>query len=235
MNFGTFDSINWFVIFELFMLLLIGIGPKIALVPFVELTADLPKETQVAVANKSVRTAITWSLILVLLGWFLMVLLHFSTGSVLVAGGIVLMLLALHMLLAGGQEEDHIEAHGGKDPMDMALYPLAVPYLLNPVGIAVLVIASSQIRPLQAGGVLDVIVLVVLVLIVGLIDLLLFRNVETVSKFLDPAKMGVTEAVFGVLLAALAVELMVHGLVELGVISAHLATEEAVSLLMLIF
>ncbi|MFN2105036.1 MAG: MarC family protein [Candidatus Promineifilaceae bacterium] len=235
MNFGTFDSINWFVIFELFMLLLIGIGPKIALVPFVELTADLPKETQVAVANKSVRTAITWSLILVLLGWFLMVLLHFSTGSVLVAGGIVLMLLALHMLLAGGQEEDHVEAHGGKDPMDMALYPLAVPYLLNPVGIAVLVIASSQIRPLQAGGVLDVIVLVVLVLIVGLIDLLLFRNVETVSKFLDPAKMGVTEAVFGVLLAALAVELMVHGLVELGVISAHLATEEAVSLLMLIF
>ena len=235
MNFGTFDSINWFVIFELFMLLLIGIGPKIALVPFVELTADLPKETQVAVANKSVRTAITWSLVLVLLGWFLMVLLHFSTGSVLVAGGIVLMLLALHMLLAGGQEEDHIEAHGGKDPMDMALYPLAVPYLLNPVGIAVLVIASSQIRPLQAGGVLDVIVLVVLVLIVGLIDLLLFRNVETVSKFLDPAKMGVTEAVFGVLLAALAVELMVHGLVELGVISAHLATEEAVSLLMLIF
>jgi small neutral amino acid transporter SnatA (MarC family) len=235
MNFGTFDSINWFVIFELFMLLLIGIGPKIALVPFVELTADLPKETQVAVANKSVRTAITWSLILVLLGWFLMVLLHFSTGSVLVAGGIVLMLLALHMLLAGGQEEDHVEAHGGKDPMDMALYPLAVPYLLNPVGIAVLVIASSQIRPLQAGGVLDVIVLVVLVLIVGLIDLLLFRNVETVSKFLDPAKMGVTEAVFGVLLAALAVELMVHGLVELGVISAHLATEEAVSLLTLIF
>jgi multiple antibiotic resistance protein len=235
MNFGTFDSINWFVIFEILMLLLIGIGPKIALVPFVELTADLPKETQVAVANKSVRTAISWSLILVLLGWFLMVLLHFSTGSVLVAGGIVLMLLALHMLLAGGQEEDHVEEHGGKDPMDMALYPLAVPYLLNPVGIAVLVIASSQIRPLLAGGVLDVIILVVLVLLVGLFDLLLFRNVETVSKFMDPAKMGVTEAVFGVLLAALAVELMVHGLVELGVISAHLATEEAASLLTLIF
>lgn len=219
LNFGTIGDIEWYVIFELFMLLLIGIGPKIALVPFLELTAGLDKPTQVAVANKSVRTAITWALILVVLGWFLMLLLHFSTGSVLVAGGIVLLLLALHMLVSGAkEEEDHQAEHGHKDPMDMALYPLAVPYILNPVGIAVLVIASSRIS-----SVIDVVILIALVLLVGLIDLLLFRNIEAVSKFMDPAKMGVTEAVFGVLLAALAVELMVHGLVELGVITAHLA------------
>ena len=102
--------------------------------------------------------------------------------------------------------------------MEMALYLLAVPYILNPVGIAVLVIASSQIS-----SVIDVVILITLVLLVGPIDLLLFRNIETVSKFMDPAKMGVTEAVFGVLLAALAVELMVHGLVELGIVTAHLA------------
>lgn len=219
LNFGTIGDIEWYVIFELFMLLLIGIGPKIALVPFLELTAGLDKPTQVAVANKSVRTAITWALILVVLGWFLMLLLHFSTGSVLVAGGIVLLLLSLHMLVSGAkEEEDHQAEHGHKDPMDMALYPLAVPYILNPVGIAVLVIASSRIS-----SVIDVVILIALVLLVGLIDLLLFRNIEAVSKFMDPAKMGVTEAVFGVLLAALAVELMVHGLVELGVITAHLA------------
>jgi multiple antibiotic resistance protein len=216
-GFGTIGEIEWGLAFELFMLLLIGIGPKIALVPFVDLTADLDKETQVAVANKSVRTAIVWALVLVVLGWFLMLLLHFSTGSVLVAGGIVLMLLALHMLLSGAQE-DHVEEHGGKDPMKMALYPLAVPYLLNPVGIAVLVIASSQIT-----SVIDVVIVVALVLIVGIIDLLLFRNIETVAKFMDPAKMAVTEAVFGVLLAALAIEMMVHGLVELGVVAAHIA------------
>jgi small neutral amino acid transporter SnatA (MarC family) len=228
LGFGTIGDINWFVVFELLMLLLIGIGPKIALVPFIEMSADLDKETTVAVANKAVRTAITWSLILVLLGWFLMVLLHFSTGSVLVAGGIVLMLLALHMLTSGGHEENILAEHFGheKDPMEMALYPLAVPYLLNPVGIAVLVIASSQIS-----SILDVVILVVLVLLVGLIDLLLFRNIDAISKFMDPAKMGVTEAVFGVLLAALAVELAVHGLAELGVITPHLATEEVANLL----
>jgi len=216
-------GLEWFRVFEVFMLLLIGIGPKIALVPFVEMTADLDKETQVAVANKAVRTAVVWGLVLVLLGWFLMELLHFSPGSVLVAGGIVLLLLSLHMLVSGAKTEkpEIIEEHMGKDPMQLALYPLAVPYILNPVGIAVLVIASSQLPSILS---IDTLILIGLVLLVGLIDLLLFRNVETISNFMDPAKMGVTEAVFGVLLAALAVELMVHGLVELGVITAHLAT-----------
>ena len=96
-----FGEIVWWEVFDLFMLLLIGIGPKIALVPFIEITADLESATIRAVANKSVRTAIGWSLILAVLGWFLMRLLHFSTGSVLVAGGIVLLLLSLHMLVRG--------------------------------------------------------------------------------------------------------------------------------------
>ncbi len=213
----TLGEISWWEVFDIFMLLLIGIGPKIALVPFIDLTADLDKQTQVAVANKSVRTAIVWALILVVLGWFLMLLLHFSTGSVLVAGGIVLLLLSLHMLLSGAHEEDAVEEHGHKDPMQLALYPLAVPFILNPVGIAVLIIYSSQMSTI-----IDVIVLIGVVLLVGLIDLILFRNIEAVSKFMDPAKMAVTEAVFGVLLAALAVQMMVVGLAELGVITAHI-------------
>lgn len=212
----TLGEIEWSRVFEIFMLLLIGIGPKIALVPFIEMTAGLDKATKTAVANKSVRVAITWSLILVALGWLLMSLLHFNAGSVLVAGGIVLLLLSLNMLLSGSKEEE-VDGEGHKDPMEMALYPLAVPYILNPVGIAVLVIASSGIS-----SVVDVVILVVLVLLVGLIDWLLFRNIDAIAKFMNPAAMAVTEAVFGVLLAALAVNMMVHGLIELGVITiAH--------------
>ena len=210
-----FDEIVWWEVFDLFMLLLIGIGPKIAFVPFIELTADMDVPTVKAVANKAVRSAISWSLILAVFGWFLMKLLHFTTGSVLVAGGIVLLLLSLHMLVAGSQDdEDHVEKHGHKDPMEMALYPLAVPYLLNPVGIAVLVIYSSLIA-----NVADIVILVAVVLLVGLIDLLLFRNIKSVAKQVAKSKLAVTEAVFGVLLAALSVQLMVHGLAELGVIS----------------
>lgn len=211
MDFGTID---FYLVFDLFLLLLIGMGPKIALVPFLELTQGMDAEAQKSVANRMVRTALGTALLLVVLGWFLMRLLHFTPGAANVAGGIVLLLLALHMLVSPGKTDHHEEARG-RDPMRMAVYPLAVPYLLNPAGIAALVIASSDI-----GSVLMGIVMIGLVLLVAAIDFAVFRNMDKLAKHLDPSRLAVTEAVFGVLLAALAVQLMVDGLAALGVIAA---------------
>ena len=97
----------------------------------------------------------------------------------------------------------------------MALYPLAVPYLLNPAGISVLVIGSGEADSWQMYA-----LLIVLVLLVGAFDWLLFTNIGKFAKHLDPSRLAVTEAVFGVLLAALAVQLVVNGMAELGMISA---------------
>jgi small neutral amino acid transporter SnatA (MarC family) len=208
------NGIDLYFIFDMFLLLLIGMGPKIALVPFLELTRGMDADTQTRVADRMVRTAVSTALILVILGWFLMRLLHFSPGAANIAGGIVLLLLALHMLISPGKTEHHEEA-SGRDPMKMALYPLAVPYLLNPAGIAALVIASSDID-----SVLMAVVIIVLVLLVGAIDFAIFRNMDKLAKQLDPSRLAVTEAIFGVLLAALAVQLMVNGLSDLGIIEA---------------
>ena len=214
MNFGDFD---FYLIFDLFVLLLIGMGPKIALVPFLELTAEMDADTQKKVARQMVKTAVAWALILVLLGWFLMQLLHFTPGAANIAGGVVLLLLALHMLV-GPAKNDHHEKASGRDVMKMALYPLAVPYLLNPAGIAVLVIASGDAAEAGGNTLIGMAILVALVLIMGLIDILVFTNLEKISKHLDPHRLAVTEAVFGVLLAALAIQLMLDGLAQLGII-----------------
>ena len=96
-----------------------------------------------------------------------------------------------------------------------SIYPLAVPYLLNPAGIAALVVASDDIDSLLMGA-----ILVGIVLLVGAIDFAVFRNMDKLAKHLDPSRLAVTEAVFGVLLAALAVQLMVDGLATLGIIPA---------------
>jgi small neutral amino acid transporter SnatA (MarC family) len=207
------DSIDFYLVFDLFILLLIGMGPKIALVPFLDLTREMDGDMQRKVAQRMVQTGVTTALILGVLGWFLMRLLHFSAGAANIAGGIVLLLLALHMLVSPGKE-DHHEKASGRDAMQMALYPLAVPYLLNPAGIAALVIASSEVDSM-----LMAIILLVLILIVGALDWLVFRNMDKLAKHLDPSRLAVTEAVFGVLLAALAVQLMLDGLHHLGIIS----------------
>jgi multiple antibiotic resistance protein len=207
-------NLDFYLIFDMFLLLLIGMGPKIALVPFLELTQGMDADTQKQIANRMVRTAVSTALLLVVLGWFLMRLLHFTPGAANVAGGIVLMLLALHMLVSPGKT-DHAEKASDRTPMQMAVYPLAVPFLLNPAGIAALVIASDDVNSILAG-----VILIGLVLLVGALDFAVFRNMDKLAQHLDPSRLAVTEAIFGVLLAALAVQLMVDGLAELGIITA---------------
>jgi small neutral amino acid transporter SnatA (MarC family) len=210
----SLGDIDVYLVLDVLLLLLIGMGPKVALVPFLDLTADMDKDTRQKVAERMVRTAVIVALILVVLGAFLMRLLHFSEPALYIAGGIVFLLLALRMLAGAGESDDHHEKASERSAMKMALYPLAVPYLLNPAGITMLVIFSGAIDSW-----LMMAILVGLVLLTGAFDWLLFRNLDRLAEQLDPSRMAVTEAVFGVLLAALAVQLVLQGLADLGIIA----------------
>ena len=61
-------SIDIYLVIDTFLLLLIGIGPKIALVPFVEITAPLDAATKALIVRKMLTTAGVVALILVGLG-----------------------------------------------------------------------------------------------------------------------------------------------------------------------
>jgi len=49
--------------------------------------------------------------------------------------------------------------------------------------------------------------------------MLIFRNINVLAKYLDQSRLIVTESIFGVLLAALAVQLALEGLRDLGIIA----------------
>ncbi len=201
------------MVFDIFLLLLIGVGPKIALVPFLEATAHLDKATKAKVVRKMLLTATSVAVILVLLGELLARLLHFSTGSLSIAGGIILLIISVTMVLGSGDDEAQARDTGNQDPMKLAVFPLAVPYLLNPAGIVVLVTLSADATTLSLLGVVLVILAIVLA-----IDVAVFRWANRVSEHLDQSKMLITEKVFGFLLAALAVQLILNGLSDVGVI-----------------
>ena len=55
----SLSDIDFYLIFDLFLLLLIGMGPKIALVPFLELTRGMEADAQKKIANHMVKTAVT--------------------------------------------------------------------------------------------------------------------------------------------------------------------------------
>jgi MarC family membrane protein len=210
-------SIDVQLVADVFLLLLIGIGPKIALVPFLEMTADMDAATKSRVARKMITTAAVVGLMLILVGEILRKLLHFSTGALSIAGGIVLLVIALGMIRGPGDAEEAHHSGADRDPMELAVFPLAVPYLLNPAGIVALVTASGDATSVR----LIAAVIGTLAVVIAL-DVVVFRWANRVSEHLDPSRMLVTEKVFGFLLAALAVQLALNGLSDVGVI--HLTT-----------
>jgi small neutral amino acid transporter SnatA (MarC family) len=208
-----FKSVDAATVIDIFLLLLIGIGPKIALVPFLDATADLPSATKARVVRKMLTTAGTVAVVLLVLGGLLTRLLHFSAGALGVASGIVLLIIAVGMILSPHNSGGDGHQLAGQDPMRLAVFPLAVPYLLNPAGIVVLVTASAESGSIGVFG----IVAGALVVVLG-IDAAVFRWANRVSQHLDENRMLVTEKVFGFLLAALAVQLALDGLADVGVI-----------------
>ena len=196
---------------DTFLVLLIGIGPKIALVPFLEITSSLDAPTRQRVLRKMMTTAATVAVVLMVLGELLRSLLHFTIGSLSIAGGVILLVLAVWMVLAPPTSGGGPSA--GKDPMQLAQFPLAVPYLLNPVGIVGLVTISAEADSVSVFAVEFGILVFVL-----LLDVVVFRWANRVSEKLDENRMLVTEKVFGFLIAAVAVQLVLDGLASEGII-----------------
>jgi small neutral amino acid transporter SnatA (MarC family) len=207
-----FSVITVGLVAKLLLLLLIGMGPKIALVPFLEKTKNFDAATQRAVGRQMVVVAVVTALVLFALGALLMQLLHITQGAVAVAGGIILATLAIDMVHGPGKKiVDEVEAL--EDPKRIAIYPLAVPYLLNPVGITILIIASAEVVSIASAG-----LVLGLILLVGALDYALFTNIDKVAKRLNPTTLVISEVVFGILLTAVAVQLTVSGLGMLGII-----------------
>jgi small neutral amino acid transporter SnatA (MarC family) len=208
-----FSVIDIELVAKLLLLLLIGMGPKIALVPFLEKTKNFDAETQRAVGRRMVGTAVVTALVLFAFGGLLMRLLHITGGAVAVAGGIILAILAINMVAGPGKKA--VEEVGvQEDPQHIAVYPLAIPYLLNPVGITILIIASDEVVSIASIG-----LVLGLVLLVGAFDYLVFANIDKLAKRLNPTGLIISEVVFGILLTAVAVQLAVSGLVSLGIIA----------------
>ncbi|HLK78817.1 MAG TPA: MarC family protein [Streptosporangiaceae bacterium] len=197
---------------DTFLVLLIGVGPKLALVPFLQITAALDRAARRRVQRKMLSTAAAVAVMLMVLGELLRTLLHFTIGSLSIAGGVILFILAASMVLKpptnGGDRPD------GTDPMRLAQFPLAVPYLLNPVGIVGLMTISADAGSLSVFAV----AFGLLALVFGL-DVVVFRWAGRISEKLDENRMLVTEKVFGFLIAAIAVQLVLDGLAGVGVIT----------------
>ncbi len=200
---------------DTFLIIFIGMGPIKALLIYISLTKDADPALKRKVAQKAVLTAATVGLLLLVAGAIFMRILHFTTSALTIAGGLILLLLALNMVLSPAHKPDPDATLDEETVLSKAIYPLGIPLLLNPVGIVALTVLSSQTEgDWLMGG-----VVAVMVLVVAAIDFGIFLGSDRLGKYLTHERILVLEKLLGILLSALAVQMILNGLAELGIIT----------------
>ena len=131
---------------DVFLLVFIDMGPLKVLVIYISLTKEFSSELRRKVAQKMVLTATIVAIVLLVAGVLIMKLLHFTTGALSIAGGLILLLLALSMVLGSSEKKEHEDPLSEEEVISMAIYPMAIPLLLNPVGIVTLTVFSANRR-----------------------------------------------------------------------------------------
>ena len=193
------------------LIMLVGMGPLKAMLVFMSMTEDADLQTTRRMAATAVATAAGGAVGLLILGSALQALLHFSLGALSIGGGLILLILSVRMVL--GEEEISTEGLGEKDLMEAAVSPLAIPLILSPVGIVALVTFSAETK--GVAGFLTMLAVIGAVALLDLVVLLLFGRL---AHHASHAVITVALKLFSVLLAALAIQLALNGLADLGLI-----------------
>jgi multiple antibiotic resistance protein len=200
---------------DIFMAILITMGPLKVVLVYGESTGGLTPDVRRRIAIKAVGVATIVGLLFIVAGKFLLDLFHFSIGALTIAGGTILFIFAVNMVLSSGGHDDH--GAGDKDPTKIAVFPLAMPLMATPIGIVYLTILSVTFDAADEKLAL-ISVMLLLVMLINL-GVLLFES--RILKHIDPQAFGVAERILGILLAALAVQTILLGLREVGIVATQ--------------
>jgi multiple antibiotic resistance protein len=193
---------------------LFAIVEPIGIVPFfLSVTHGWTHERTHAAARAAALTVLVVLLVSLLLGEGLLSVFGISLASFAVGGGLILLVLALSMLSANekGMHQTPEEAEEAMARNAVAVVPLGVPLLAGPGAMGNVIVQSHQY-----GGGLDVyLALALAIVVVALSVFLVFRSAEVIASRLGTTGVNLVTRLMGMLLAALAVEMMAGGLLEL--------------------
>jgi multiple antibiotic resistance protein len=192
--------VHWDTVGTTFVTLTVIMDPVGVAPIFIVTTAPLSRAQRQQVALRAVLAAGGLIVGFALFGGVVLDYLDVSVDSLSIAGGLLLMLVALEMLRGMDYPEE-----GGK-AQDAALVPIATPLLAGPGAIATVIVLSREHH--GTGGKVSVLIGILAALAVVGIAMAI---AERVSRVLPESLIQFLTRVFGLLLSAIAVQLVVNG------------------------
>lgn len=203
---------HWTEYTRFIIALFVILDPFAAVPIFLALTKTYNSNERGRVANISAVTVLLVLVVASLTGETLLHGMGTSLASFRVGGGIVLLLMALAML--SGQTgpvrttpEEEAEA---EDRSAIAVVPLAIPLMAGPGSISTVIIQMHR-SGTEYHGLLVIFSIVLVCLLLWFV----LRMATVIGKALGQIGLNIINRLFGLILAAIAVEIMANGLKEL--------------------
>lgn len=200
-----------------FMTFFATIGPIDVAAMFAAMTVNATPAARRSMAIRGTLTAAAILYTFALFGEGLLWSLGISLAALSIAGGILLLLIGIDMVFArssGGVSTTEAEAREAAGKEDIAIFPLATPLLAGPgaIGAAILLMANTR------GDIylqLGVLASLTVVLAIALLSLL---GATQIYRMLGVTGLHVVSRIFGIILAALAVQFIIDGVAESGLL-----------------
>ncbi|MCG6937517.1 MAG: NAAT family transporter [Gammaproteobacteria bacterium] len=203
---------HWTEYTRFFIALFVILDPFAAVPIFLALTKTYSESERGRIANIAAVTVMIVLVVSALSGDTLLHTMGTSLASFRVGGGIVLLLMALAMLSGqtGAVRTTPEEEAEAEDRNAIAVVPLAVPLMAGPGSISTAII-QMQRSNMEYHGLLVIITIILVCLLLWLV----LRLATIIGKALGQIGLNIINRLFGLLLAAISVEIMANGLREL--------------------
>jgi multiple antibiotic resistance protein len=178
---------------------------------FISLTegAKIKKKNQIAI--KSIIYAFFILILFAYLGRYLLDALGVTLDSLKIAGGIILMFIAIDILFEKRKKrrEKKVEAAlDEKNYDEIIIFPIAIPFIAGPSTLATIILLMGNYT-----ASINFQLVVILALIAALIvSLLLMIGTNFTTRYIPPQILHATSRVFAFILAALATQFVVDGI-----------------------
>ncbi|HFC97633.1 MAG TPA: NAAT family transporter [Thermosulfurimonas dismutans] len=173
---------------------------------FVSLVEDFTEEEKIRIA----RTATLWAFFIVtaftLGGNLIFRLFGITLSAFRIAGGVLLFMIAYHLVRAKRSHQHHPTAEEAEEAEDIAITPLATPILAGPGTITTaLSLVGRKTDPLK------ILTVILVFAVICLLTYLCFIYGEALTKRLRPSWIGVMTRLMGLILAVVAVQMILEG------------------------
>jgi multiple antibiotic resistance protein len=202
------DAVTFFVV----------VNP-LGLVPlYIALTRHEPASSRLTIARRGVTIAAVILVAFIVVGQIVLNAMGVSLASFRIAGGLVLLVIAMRMILEEEPAAEPEVPDGApivRHDRDISVFPLAIPYIAGPGTI----MASMLLTDNDRFSVPQQVVTTVILFLVLLFTYLMLRAAATVHRVLGTTGANVLTRVMGLVLASLAVEGILAGI--RGAFSLH--------------